>query len=558
MASKKIINIGIGVDLAPLTKGMKDGATIATTESAKIAEAAASAGDVVSQSNQKATTSVANLSKQFREAQRDAINLAAKYGQNSEAALAAAATAGQLKDSIGDTKKVIDAFSNDSKFTVVAGAMSAAAGSISIVTGAMGLLGTESEAVQQTMLKVQSAIALTQGIAQLKEMGVAFTALGAVINTQVIPALFTMQGALIATGIGAAVIGLGLLVNHLNQVEAASKRAADAQKAFAESNKEIDSAISAALANAYKSRELQIRAMADGYQKEAASAELSKQKELSAIKATYEASQKNFFDEQRLKNDSLAVEEYYQKQLQDIRKKYSVSAQKVSAPIQIQSRASINLNSAAQQVNDAVQKSLSQGLTKAITLQPLVKLDPQVVMDSSWASIQAAKMEASLTALNDSFKSIAQNTVVATASMLGNWIAEATTGSYNDPFEALGQLLLQSIGGLMVQLGTQMILFGTGLAAFQASISSLNPLTAIAAGAAMVAAGAAISALAAKGLQRNASGGGGGAPSSSIGSGTTPTFNPYTQNNNPMQVKTEIHGSKLAIIIDRSGRIKNR
>ena len=49
------------------------------------------------------------------------------------------------------------------------GALQGAASGFAVVQGAMGLFGTESEEVEQAMLKVQSAMALTQGIAGLQE-----------------------------------------------------------------------------------------------------------------------------------------------------------------------------------------------------------------------------------------------------------------------------------------------------------------------------------------------------------------------------------------------------
>ena len=549
-------NISLGVDLPALQNDLNSAVSAISNASKGIASEADKANEKIKTSAQGAASGMGSLQTQFRAAQKEALTLAARFGATSDAALHAAKTAGELKDSLQDQKAIINAFSADSKFTAVAGAMSAAAGSISIVTGAMGLLGTESEDVQQAMLKVQSAIALTQGIAQLKEMGAAFTALGAVINTTVIPSLLTMQGALIASGIGIAVVALGLLVNHLNQVELSSKRAAQAQLDFAESNKAIDTAISKAMANTFKSRELQIRAMSNGYAKEAAMVELSKQKELAAIKEAYNASQKNFFDEQRLKNDSLAVEKYYQKQLADIKSKYTLKPQKAVQAIQIETK--VDLNNTSKQVNAALQKDLSERMQ--LTLKPLVKLEPEVVLNSSWASIQAEKMRVSLQSLNDSFTQAAQQTVVATAGMLGNWITEAASGNYKDPFEALGQLLLQSVGNLMVQLGSQMMLFGLGLQAFQLSITTLNPVVAIAAGAAMVAAGAAISALAAKGLQRNTntSGGGGGQSLQAAPIVQSPNMNGFRNQNNGMDLNTKVKGNDLLIIVDGAGRIRRR
>jgi hypothetical protein len=205
MAADKYINIGIAVDTDPLKKGMQDAATIAKTESEKIAKAATSGGDAITKSHQAAATATKSLQSQFREAQKEALTLAGKYGLTSAATIEAAKRAGELKDEVADTKAVINAFSADSKFTVLANAMQQAAGVASVVTGTMGLMGAESEKTQQMLLKVQSALAVTTGLAQIKEMGASFTALGAVVKTSVIPSLVTMNATLLANPIVAAV-----------------------------------------------------------------------------------------------------------------------------------------------------------------------------------------------------------------------------------------------------------------------------------------------------------------------------------------------------------------
>jgi hypothetical protein len=57
-----------------------------------------------------------------------------------------------------------DAFNPDAKFKALSASLNGVAGGFSAVTGAMGLLGAESEDVQRLMLKVQSAMALSQGL----------------------------------------------------------------------------------------------------------------------------------------------------------------------------------------------------------------------------------------------------------------------------------------------------------------------------------------------------------------------------------------------------------
>ena len=73
--------------------------------------------------------------------------------------------AGEMSDSIADANQAVAAFANDTmNLEASAQALQLVAGSASLVTGAMGLLGIEDEKVQQAMLKVQSAISLVNGV----------------------------------------------------------------------------------------------------------------------------------------------------------------------------------------------------------------------------------------------------------------------------------------------------------------------------------------------------------------------------------------------------------
>jgi hypothetical protein len=126
--------------------------------------------------------SVGTLKQQLKEAQREVEALAAKFGATSEQATNAAKKAAELKDQIGDAKALTDAFNPDAKFNAFGSALQGVAGGFSAVQGAMGLIGVESSAVEATLLKVQSAMALSQGINSVMAAKDSFTNLAAVIG----------------------------------------------------------------------------------------------------------------------------------------------------------------------------------------------------------------------------------------------------------------------------------------------------------------------------------------------------------------------------------------
>lgn len=110
------------------------------------------------------------------------------------------------------------------------GALEGAASGFAMVQGAMGLFGSESEEVEKALLKVQSAMALAQGIEGVRTALPLFTGLGTVIKTHVVTAFSTLKGAIISTGIGALVVGLGFLISKMMETADATQEAADAQE----------------------------------------------------------------------------------------------------------------------------------------------------------------------------------------------------------------------------------------------------------------------------------------------------------------------------------------
>lgn len=216
---------------------------------------------------QNAAGSADNLRKQLREATVDLENTVAKFGLTSEEAAKAAQKVGELRDTLGDARALANAFDADKKFTAVAGALQGVLGGFTAVQGALAAFGVESEDVQKSLLKVQGLLAFTQGINQLLAAQDAFKNLGVVIQTTTgIQKLFAtttvatstalnavgvsstaasvgvraFSSALIATGIGALVVGLGLAVSALIDFVDNTEEATAANDAFAKSLELVD------------------------------------------------------------------------------------------------------------------------------------------------------------------------------------------------------------------------------------------------------------------------------------------------------------------------------
>ena len=162
-----------------------------------------------------ATGPIKSFREQLREATKDVITMSEKFGATSDEAVNAAKKVAELRDRLGDAKSLTDAFNPDAKFKALTSSLSGVAGGFGAVQGAMALFGTESDNVQKTLLKVQSAMALSQGLQSIGESIDSFKILASVIRTQVVAAFATLRSAIISTGVLALVAGVGYLISKL-------------------------------------------------------------------------------------------------------------------------------------------------------------------------------------------------------------------------------------------------------------------------------------------------------------------------------------------------------
>ena len=190
-----------------------------------------------------------SLKAQYKEAVIELQKVSAAYGETSDEAIQAAKSAAELKDQIGFTNDLVNSFNPDAKFDALSKSFGGVLDGFSAVQGALGLVGVESEAVEQTMLKVQSAMALSQGFQGLMEAKDSFKQLGTVatdtfkslssesslagkatsalgpvwkaVGLSGKTALSGIRAGIAATGIGLLVVALGAVVAYWDDIKAA-------------------------------------------------------------------------------------------------------------------------------------------------------------------------------------------------------------------------------------------------------------------------------------------------------------------------------------------------
>ena len=161
---------------------------------------------------------VKSLKTQLKEAQAEVAALSEKFGATSREAINAAKKAAELKDAIGDAKALTDAYNPDAKFNALTQSLSGVLNGFQAFEGALGLVGVEGEAVQETLLKVQSAMALAEGVNGVMESVESFKTLTTQIgNLSVVQKVATAlqwlwNAAMAANPIGAIVVAITALI----------------------------------------------------------------------------------------------------------------------------------------------------------------------------------------------------------------------------------------------------------------------------------------------------------------------------------------------------------
>lgn len=195
----------------------------------------------VNMNSSGAEGSVKSLKAQLREAQAEVSKMSDKFGETSVQAANAARKAAELKDRIGDAKALTEAFNPDQKFKAFSTALQGVVGGFTALQGAQALFGVKSEELEKTLLKVQGAMALSQGLSAITESIDAFKNL----KTVAVATFNSIRTAIGSTGIGVLVIAIGAVVaammeyvNESSAVEQATKRMKEEEERYKKSLEE--------------------------------------------------------------------------------------------------------------------------------------------------------------------------------------------------------------------------------------------------------------------------------------------------------------------------------
>lgn len=124
--------------------------------------------DRISEKFGKIENSTAPLKKRLRELQAMIAQMNFDGMTDNDVFVRMTAKAAEMKDALGDASQAVRLMSSDTaKLDATIEAMQGLAGVAGVATGAIALLGTENEDLQRAMLKVQSAIAVMNGVQQI-------------------------------------------------------------------------------------------------------------------------------------------------------------------------------------------------------------------------------------------------------------------------------------------------------------------------------------------------------------------------------------------------------
>lgn len=206
---------------------------------------------------EKVLGSMKEIKTEMKKAREEVILYSSAFGESAKETQNAIDRVTQLEDAIGDAKLLTESFNPDKKFVALGGAIQGVTAGFSAVQGAIGVFSDKSEAVEKVLLKVNSAMALQQGISGVFSSIDAFKLMGkelmattlfqkansaaTVIATAVQRAFGVavvgtgrsfniLKGAIVSTGIGALVVVIGILIDKMGLLGDETDSAKDAQE----------------------------------------------------------------------------------------------------------------------------------------------------------------------------------------------------------------------------------------------------------------------------------------------------------------------------------------
>lgn len=524
MAKSQSLNIIIGADIENLKKGL-DAAVVATQKAGK--DLSGATGEAIKgMQDQFAKLAASKPSmatvRQMQNIAMTARSLGPEFQQFANDVIR---EAGRIKDSVGDMRAEIGYFASDTRrLDAVLGGVQGLAGAFSAVEGAAALMGIESKDLQKTMVQLQGALALVNGLQAVQNALQAESAFMVGLQTaavriqtyvmgQATVAARIYAGALVATGAGAILVAIGLIASAFGNVKDKAKdttKAVDAltqaYKKQAETSKDA-SKIGMEIADQLLKKELDAAKLRGASDKEQTQIEVAfwqkRKANLESNLANYDKYSAQYLQisrniaetenkiEDLQTNQSIANAEKRRENKKKVQQKeFDDSIALIKAQGQatndaerffIEQNKKIREKAAADQLKS---KQFSGSNMIAGTAIPPVLL--QVKIDDKSRSQIVQDMDQLTTDIAKSVETLGEDLAIGLGEALGN----ALSGQGN-PFEDFAKVILGSIANFIKTVGKQLIAYGISISKFKAAF--VNPAAAVAAGIAMVALGTAVS-----------------------------------------------------------------
>ena len=593
------LNIVIGANIEKLRQGFNDAISVIKKAggemSADVAKSAKSIEEKLASiaTNNPTMSTVRQLTQLAMEARALGPEFAASADQFIK-------EAGRIKDSIGDARAEVGYFASDTRrLDAVLGGVQAVAGAFGAVEGALALAGVENEDLQKTMVKLQGAIALVNGVQAIQNalqaesavrigISTAATKLYTLVTGGATGATLAFRTALMSIGIGVAIAGIGALIANFDKLKNAIFPADAALKGL---NTTLDKTIA--------KNERDIKVMEAKGNKLGAFALQEQNLNITLQKARANFGKNNkenwgkIIDDTktaltvlRIQRDNYNAAEAAKqqeheaeilKQNQDAYNKRLENFRKYKAQRQLEAEKARNELKATE--IETVASGPRQGI-KTIDPAPIDIKAPQK-LEHTFTQIdyamqnQIAKQEEyeerfakSMEGVNQAFNSLTADGLEAFGVLLGD-IMTGQIGSFQD----FGKKLLGAVAAFMKSFGQALIATATASKAFKELLIK-NPVLAAAAGVALIAGSAVITGMLNKGPQATAFAEGGivsGPTLGLVGEYPGASSNPEviapldklkgmlnTNEQSGYVASTTIQGRDLAIVLERYNKDSRR
>lgn len=193
-------------------------------------------------SYEKVSTGATSMRSSIRATREELAKMLLSGEANTAQLYKMAKAGGELSDTMGDASQAISVMASDTfpLDSMLQGVQSITAG-FQVAEGAMALFGVENEDLQKTLVKLNALMAITSGLQQLQNSLQKTSALSLGFNVVMQKAYTLAVGestgamkifrlALVSTGIGALVVGLGLAITAFMKWREEANKASEALK----------------------------------------------------------------------------------------------------------------------------------------------------------------------------------------------------------------------------------------------------------------------------------------------------------------------------------------